>query len=84
MVIDSGLAMLDTNCPSNLHIAHIVFMYKGPTHLLSCVAHALLQEMNQVRRPKLPQRDKRLGSGINRLVEDLLGDPAVELATVRA
>jgi hypothetical protein len=40
--------------------------------------------MNKVRRPKFTQSNERFGSGINRLVEDLLGDSATGLVFVKA
>lgn len=49
--------------------------WAGGANLLLGVANSMLQEVDEVRRAKLSKPGKRLGSGIDRLVQNLLGDP---------
>ena len=43
----------------------------------------MLDKVDEIRRAELPQRDKRLRSGIDRLVEDLFGQAERGLAMRR-
>ena len=47
----------------------------GASYRLVRGSQRLLEEVDEVRRAQLTEGDKRLGTGIDRLVRDLLGDP---------
>lgn len=49
-------------------------------YLLGWVSDAVLKKMNEIGRAKLSKASERFGSGINRLVEDLLGNSGSRLA----
>lgn len=44
------------------------------SYLFRWVSDGMLQQVDEIRRTKLSKTGKRFGSGVNRLVENLLGD----------
>lgn len=64
MVIDTGLGGSALEFPC----AAVV------SYLFRWVPDGVLQQVDEIRRTKLSKTGKRFGSGVNRLVENLLGD----------
>lgn len=79
--VDAGNMVINTILMKSVHRSAIVVVPcmngvgETGTYVLSGVFQGLLDKVYEIWRAKLPERVQRLGTGVNRFVENLLGDP---------
>ena len=70
--VDAGNVMIDSSLDELDAVVYSHARIRDCSYLSAGVAHALLEQMDQIRGAQLPQGHQRLGSRVNRFVKGLL------------